>query len=135
LGFQIMVLCRIANFIWLQIFFNCYRSEIKKLGIVYLLYLISLLILEILGQHIFSIHEISKSDSKALIFDLVHGTKVLHIFYLSAPFIFISTFKILCLIVYKSYNKVNDHSKMSLVLPEFLPSKKNSLSIWQLTAG
>ncbi len=105
-------------------FFNCYRSEIKKLGIVYLLYLISLLILEILGQHIFSIHEISKSDSKALIFDLVHGTKVLHIFYLSAPFIFISTFKILCLIVYKSYNKVNDHSKMSLVLPEFLPSKK-----------
>ncbi len=110
-------------------FFNSYKSEIKKLSIVYLFYLISLFILEILGQHIFLIHEISKSDSKALIFDLIHGTRVLHIFYLSAPFILISTYKIFYLISYKSYKKVNDSSKMSLVLPEFLTSRKNSLSI------
>mgnify|MGYP000409825610 CR=1 FL=1 len=112
-----------------KFFFNSYKSKIKKISIIYLFYLISLFILEILGQYIFSIHEISKSDSKALIFDLIHGTRVLHIFYLSAPFILISTYKIFYLISYKSYKKVNDSSKMSLVLPEILTSRKNSLSI------
>jgi len=109
--------------------FNSYKTEIKKFFVVYLFYLIFLFILEILGQHIFLIHEISKSNSKALLFDLIHGTRVLHIFYLSAPFILISTYKIFYLISYKSYKKVNNSSGMSFVFSKILTSRKNSLSI------
>ncbi len=60
-------------------------NRIFTMLITYLAYLISLLIFEYTGYNLLGIREISKTSSHSLVFDLIHGTKVMHIFYLSAP--------------------------------------------------
>ncbi len=48
-------------------------------------YLLSLFLFEHFCFHILGVHEISKPNNQALIFDIIHGTFVLHIFYMMMP--------------------------------------------------
>jgi len=60
--------------------------------ITYAIYFASLLILEYCGYYLAGMHEISKPGSNALIFGLIHGTRAMHLFYISAPGISILAF-------------------------------------------
>jgi hypothetical protein len=71
-----------------------FKSKIFFISNLYLLYLIALILLEYSGYNVLSIKEVFHSNSKALIFGLIHGTLALHIFYLTAPFIIIIFFEI-----------------------------------------
>lgn len=79
-------------------------NKIFTMLITYLAYLISLLIFEYTGYNLLGIREISKTISNSLVFDLIHGTKVMHIFYLSAPLAVVLFHKLL-LIGFHNYIK------------------------------
>lgn len=79
-------------------------NRIFTMLITYFAYLISLLIFEYIGYNLLSIREISKVSSHSLVFDLIHGTKVMHIFYLSAPLAVVLFHKLL-LIGFHNYFK------------------------------
>lgn len=55
----------------------------------WLIYITLLLSFEYLAFHIFTFQEATK-DTKALIFDVIHGRPEMHVFYTTATFIFIS---------------------------------------------
>lgn len=56
----------------------------------WLIYFIGMLIVEFVGHYVIGIREISKANSQTLVFNLVHGTKALFVFYLSVPFLSMS---------------------------------------------
>jgi len=68
-------------------------------------YLFVLFIVEFTGYFIFRLHENSVPDAKALAFGLIHGTNVLHFFYLTSPVYTISLFIFFRWLVYSNiYN-------------------------------
>ncbi|WP_337866143.1 hypothetical protein [Ignavibacterium sp.] len=69
-----------------------FRKEIL-LSALYAMYLLMLIIVELIGYEILGIKEINHPNSSPLIFDLIHGTKTMHIFYLISPFITILLYK------------------------------------------
>lgn len=60
-----------------------------NLLLVWISYAIGMLTWEFLGYHLVAIREVGHTGSAPLVFDLVHGTKALHAFYLTAPFLVI----------------------------------------------
>lgn len=52
-------------------------------------YFFGLCSLEYFFYHILGVHEIGASEHKPMLFDIIHGTKAMHAFYVSAPFLFI----------------------------------------------
>jgi hypothetical protein len=75
-----------------------YRNFSKKLktlpGIIaiWTIYFLSLSCFEFIFYHIVGIRESGNHSHNPLIFDIIHGSKVLHIFYLSLPFISVGLF-------------------------------------------
>ncbi|MEJ5261364.1 MAG: hypothetical protein WHT45_01690 [Ignavibacterium sp.] len=65
-----------------------FRKEIS-LTILYAIYLLMLFVVEFVGYEILGIKEINHSNASPLIFDLIHGTQALHIFYLLSPILII----------------------------------------------
>ena len=92
-----------AFFLWfvgLETYFEAYlflKGIIKNfyllLTISWLSYFTALLVFEFIGFYILNIHNISHGVNTSLIFGLVHGTTVMHIFYLSVPIISIAIFE------------------------------------------
>ncbi|GIV46112.1 MAG: hypothetical protein KatS3mg036_0930 [Ignavibacterium sp.] len=72
-----------------------FSNKLKFYPIFYLFYLTSLLTVEFIGYKILGIKEIAHINSDSLIFNLIHGTTTLHIYYLLAPFIAILINKII----------------------------------------
>lgn len=70
-----------------RLVYNKTKKKILSLFIIYLMYLPTLFLFEYFNYHILKVHEISTPERKALIFDIVHGTTSLHVFYLSVPII------------------------------------------------
>lgn len=64
---------------------NTIKNKFILYQTVYLIYLFCLLTFEYLGYNVFNIRKISDTENSALIFNLIHGTTQLHIFYLIAP--------------------------------------------------
>lgn len=63
------------------------KPFVQRISMIWILYLIILFIVEYIGYSLFGVHENSKINSKPLLFGLIHGTPVLHLFYLISPFI------------------------------------------------
>ncbi|MEP0862480.1 MAG: hypothetical protein HRF52_13670 [Ignavibacterium sp.] len=74
-------------------FKNKFSNKLKFYSIFYLVYFSSLVIVEFIGFNILGIKEIAHINSDSLIFNLIHGTTTLHIYYLLAPLIAIMTNK------------------------------------------
>jgi len=72
----------------------------RRLAVTWLIYFISLLVIEYVGYFLMEIREVSVPHAKALIFGLIHGNLALWIYYLIFPFLIISFYEVLM-------NKVN----------------------------
>jgi hypothetical protein len=88
-------------FVGLVIHFELYLFFKRFIPNVFLLlatswlwFFAGLLVFEIFGFYILNIRNVSHGVNAPLILGLVHGTKVLYIFYLSAPFIGIAVFEL-----------------------------------------
>lgn len=62
---------------------KAYLSVVLSWGV----YFFCLCLLEFFFYHILQVHEVGASEHKPMLFDIVHGTKTLHIFYLTVPLI------------------------------------------------
>ena len=76
------------------------RNILIRLMITWPAYILVLFIIEFIGYSIFGLHENSVPGSKALAFGLIHGTNVLHFFYLTSPLYTIGLFVFFKWLVY-----------------------------------
>jgi len=63
-----------------------------KISVSWVIYIVVLFIVEYFGFVIMGWHESSKENATPLLFDLIHGTKTLHIVYILSPFFTISIY-------------------------------------------
>lgn len=77
-------------------------NRIVSLLITYFVYLFFLILLEYIGFNILEIHEISKPNSRSLIFNMIHGTTVMHIFYLASPSLVVLFYELI-LLAFRNY--------------------------------
>lgn len=98
-------------------------NKVKSFIITYLIYLISLFIYEYITYNFLGIKEIGHKNKSPLLFDLIHGTIVLHLVYLLMPLILLSGYKIF----YKLLTKTTIQSfyKYSSGI-NFLPAKPSN---------
>lgn len=61
------------------------KNILASLFIIYIIYLPALSIFEYFNYHIIKVREVGTPLRKALFFDIIHGTTILHFFYLLAP--------------------------------------------------
>ena len=69
-----------------------YKSPLGRLLITWISYIIILFGVEFIGYSLFGVHENSNSGATPLLFGLIHGNTVLHIFYLISPLCTISLY-------------------------------------------
>jgi len=77
----------ILGFIWFR-----QLGIIFRVVVTWGLYLLALGIVEYVFFYYLGLQEISKPDSEPLVFGIIHGLPILHIFYLAAPGILILMF-------------------------------------------
>jgi hypothetical protein len=65
-----------------------------RLGLTWISYFLALLAFEYFYYYILEVRECSGLPLKPLVFGLVHGNLTLHVYYLLAPFIILSIFKL-----------------------------------------
>jgi hypothetical protein len=65
-----------------------------RLGLTWILYFHALLAFEYFYYYLLEVKEISGLPLRPLIFGLVHGTRTLHVFYIIAPFIILSIYRL-----------------------------------------
>ncbi|MCL4547334.1 MAG: hypothetical protein M1495_02065 [Bacteroidetes bacterium] len=79
-------------------FYFFFKRSIKniyvRLFVSWLWFFAGLLAFEFVGYYVLNIRNISYGGNPALIFGLIHGTKVLYVFYLSAALVSIAIFEI-----------------------------------------
>jgi hypothetical protein len=96
---------------------NKFQNEILYYLTLYIFYLIILFVVEFIGYKILGISEIYHSDSTALLFDIIHGTFTLHLFYLTSPFIMIFFIELIKYLFEKFFylNSSNQLNKQSVI--------------------
>lgn len=109
--------------IWLiagVIVLTSYLLVIKSTGKIYLqiilpwlIYFFLLIVIEFFGYHILKIRETSLHEKKPLIFGLIHGSLILHLYYVFFPFIIILFYETTLNIISKARLKMSDFSKTS----------------------
>ena len=67
------------------------------------IYFVGLCLIEYLFYHILGLKEIGASEHRAMLFDIIHGTKTLHIFYLTVPIISIIFFESILKLIQKVF--------------------------------
>jgi hypothetical protein len=78
------------------------KNQLLRMLITWICYLMVLVTGEYIGYVIAGVHENSKACATPLFFGLIHGSLLLHLYYLLSPFIVIS--------VYTLYDKLINHS-------------------------
>jgi hypothetical protein len=112
-----------------QLIRNRFDNLLISISLHYLSYISALIILEMVGQEVLQIHEISKSNSQPLIFNLIHGNNFLHIFYLTAPFTLLVNHSILYHILQKSKKSISNLPVFNYYNFQFIFSRlKNFIS-------
>lgn len=74
--------------------FKAKGSTFFAITFPWLIYLVLLFAVEYAAYHLLSFREITQG-STPLIFDIVHGSKIMHVFYVTAPLFFIGLFVLL----------------------------------------
>jgi hypothetical protein len=69
--------------------------------VTWLFYIILLFAFEFNGYRILGVHENSMTGATPLLFGLIHGNRILHIFYLISPFCTISLYSAFSWLVFK----------------------------------
>jgi len=68
------------------------KNIMMKAGITWIIYFAALLLYEYIYYEILEVRETSGLPLKPLVFGLIHGTTILHMFYLAAPIIILSLY-------------------------------------------
>jgi len=76
--------------------------------LVWIIYFIILCIIEYILYHLFGFRESGQHVHKPLIFDIIHGTKVLHIFYLLVPFISVAVYTLVKKYIIKAFHMIRE---------------------------
>lgn len=87
-----------------------------RFSITWVSYLAALLMFEALGYHFFSLHESSNPGSLPLIFELIHGSPVLHFMYIFSPFFSVTLFLGLNYMIFKALKFTRESSPTSGIL-------------------
>jgi len=91
--------------------YNYLTTNLKKhysMILVWIIYFIILCIIEYILYHFFGVRESGQHVHKPLIFDIIHGTKVLHIFYLVAPFISVTLYTLVKKYIIKAFHMIRE---------------------------
>lgn len=96
---------------------NKFQNEKLYYFSLYISYLIMLFTIEFIGYKILSIREIYHTDSTDLLFNLIHGTFTLHLFYMTSPIIIILFFESIKNLFEKFFylNSSNQLNKQSVI--------------------
>jgi hypothetical protein len=79
-----------------------YNSPSVRMVITWIFYLIILVVVEFSGYVLLGIHENSKPGASSLFFGLIHGNRILHIFYLISPLWTISIYSVFNWLCFKA---------------------------------
>lgn len=82
--------------------------------IPWLIYLIMLFAVEYIAYHLLSLREVSQGTTP-LVFDIIHGTRIMHIYYTTAPLYFIGLFFLLSYIFKKIKLATSSEAKLQAV--------------------
>lgn len=100
----------ISGFVIIR-FFDILRRKIPvwlSLVCVWVTYFILLLFVEYIGYNVLELHELSQNGIKTpLLLNLIHGSFNLHLFYLTAPVLFLLLYNILSKIINKYEQKTH----------------------------
>jgi hypothetical protein len=71
-------------------------KKVHAFVLLWFIYLAGLCVIESISYHIIGLKETGPHVHKALFFDIIHGTVVLHVFYLLVPFISVIIYSLFC---------------------------------------
>jgi hypothetical protein len=107
------ILWTIGGFVILTFYAKIKKRRIsyfRRVGFTWLFYVGCILTLEFIGFYLLNIHEVSIPDSKPLIFGLIHGNLVLHIYYIIFPFLVILFYEVLISLAKRAqYNLISEN--------------------------
>jgi uncharacterized membrane protein YeaQ/YmgE (transglycosylase-associated protein family) len=96
---------------------------ILRLVLTWIIYFIGLLIFEYTYYYVLLVRETTGLPLRPLIFGLIHGTRTLHVFYMTAPFILISVYEFgLWLVSRASATNLSSARRGTLFCPPNLPA-------------
>lgn len=102
INYTALYLWIIGGYITIQIFRSLkYNNLLVRLLLTWTCYIILLFTFEFVAYRILGVHENGRAELTPLLFGLIHGTKILHFFYLISPLCTISLYSILRLMVNK----------------------------------
>ncbi len=81
-----------------------FKGKIKSFIAVWVLYLTGLIIFEYIGYSLLQIREVGHTATPLLL-NIIHGTTIMHVFYLIAPFLFILLFELFSALFTKAYQQ------------------------------
>ncbi len=91
-----------GGYITIQIFRSLkFRNNLVRILVTWIFYIILLFAFEFNGYSILGVHENSTPGATPLLFGLIHGNRILHIFYLISPFCTISLYSAFSWLVFK----------------------------------
>jgi uncharacterized membrane protein YeaQ/YmgE (transglycosylase-associated protein family) len=97
-----LILWVIGGYITIQIFRSLkYRNPLVRLVVTWIFYIILLFGFEFTGYIILGVHEISTTGATPLLFGLIHGNRILHVFYLVSPLCTISLYSVFSWLFFK----------------------------------
>ncbi|NLZ95741.1 MAG: hypothetical protein GX921_07960, partial [Bacteroidales bacterium] len=76
-------------------------------AITWLIYITLLFTVEYIAYHLIALREVSEGTT-ALVFDIIHGNRIMHVYYTTAPFYFIGLFILLNFLFKKSTTERKD---------------------------
>jgi len=92
----------VGGYIIIELYLTIKRRVNNKIGqliILWLIYFVSLLVIEFIGYYCVEIQERSISYDNPLIFGLIHGSFWLHLYYMTSPFLLVAFYETLSLIL------------------------------------
>ena len=92
-----------GTFITIQIFRSLkFRNLLVRLLFTWMIYLVILFAFEFNGYVIMRVHENSVAGATPLLFGLIHGSRVLHIFYMVSPLCTITLYSVFSWLTFKT---------------------------------
>ncbi len=96
----------VGGFIFLEVYKfikKHVRHPLFKLILSYVFYFSSLLVVEFIGYYLLGIRESNPKSKDPLLFGLIHGNLVLHVYYTIFPFLIIAFYEIIVFLQVRAY--------------------------------
>lgn len=97
--------------IFVSIFIKNKWNYIWGIAIPWLIYIILLFVVEYIAYHLLSLREVTEGTTP-LVFDVIHGSKIMHVYYTTAPLYFIGLFFLLNYLFEKIKLSTSKESKL-----------------------